>query len=295
MERSKKNKPALLLRAPAKINWFLLVLSKREDGFHNIMSLMQCIRLYDDLIFEHADTIELESDLTIPVKDNLVHKAASLLKHYTSYRKGIKITLKKSIPIGAGLGGGSSDAAYTLSGLNLLWGLGLNNRDLSSIGAEIGSDVPFFLNSPVAIVEGRGERVSPLKIDSSIDILLVNPFISISSAWAYASFDKLRMHGELAEPLTKKTVDIKLFCRAIEKKDFASLVTMLKNDLERSVKEKYPVVDKIKKSMLENGAVISAMSGSGPAVFGIFESKDTAKKAASVMKPHWCRLVETII
>ena len=295
MERSKKNKPALLLRAPAKINWFLLVLSKREDGFHNIMSLMQCIRLYDDLIFEHADTIELESDLTIPVKDNLVHKAASLLKHYTSYRKGIKITLKKSIPIGAGLGGGSSDAAYTLSGLNLLWGLGLNNRDLSSIGAEIGSDVPFFLNSPVAIVEGRGERVSPLKIDSSIDILLVNPFISISSAWAYASFDKLRMHGELAEPLTKKTVDIKLFCRAIEKKDFASLVTMLKNDLERSVKEKYPVVDKIKKSMLENGAVISAMSGSGPTVFGIFESKDTAKKAARVMKPHWCRLVETII
>jgi len=295
MERSKKNKPALLLRAPAKINWFLLVLSKREDGFHNIMSLMQCIRLYDDLIFEHADTIELESDLTIPVKDNLVHKAASLLKYYTSYRKGIKITLKKSIPIGAGLGGGSSDAAYTLSGLNLLWGLGLNNRDLSSIGAEIGSDVPFFLNSPVAIVEGRGERVSPLKIDSSIDILLVNPFISISSAWAYASFDKLRMHGELAEPLTKKTVDIKLFCRAIEKKDFASLVTMLKNDLERSVKEKYPVVDKIKKSMLQNGAVISAMSGSGPTVFGIFESKDTAKKAARVMKPHWCRLVETII
>ena len=295
MERSKKNKPALLLRAPAKINWFLLVLSKREDGFHNIMSLMQCIRLYDDLIFEHADTIELESDLTIPVKDNLVHKAASLLKYYTSYRKGIKITLKKSIPIGAGLGGGSSDAAYTLSGLNLLWGLGLNNRDLSSIGAEIGSDVPFFLNSPVAIVEGRGERVSPLKIDSSIDILLVNPFISISSAWAYTSFDKLRMHGELAEPLTKKTVDIKLFCRAIEKKDFASLVTMLKNDLERSVKEKYPVVDKIKKSMLQNGAVISAMSGSGPTVFGIFESKDTAKKAARVMKPHWCRLVETII
>jgi len=295
MERSKKNKPALLLRAPAKINWFLLVLSKREDGFHNIMSLMQCIRLYDDLIFEHADTIELESDLTIPVKDNLVHKAASLLKHYTSYRKGIKITLKKSIPIGAGLGGGSSDAAYTLSGLNLLWGLGLNKRDLSSIGAEIGSDVPFFLNSPVAIVEGRGERVSPLKIDSSIDILLVTPFISISSAWAYASFDKLRMHGELAEPLTKKTVDIKLFCRAIEKKDFASIVTMLKNDLERGVKEKFPVVDKIKKSMLENGAVISAMSGSGPTVFGIFESKDTAKKAARVMKPHWCRLVETII
>lgn len=285
MERSKKNKIALLLRAPAKINWFLLVLGKREDGFHNIMSLMQCIRLYDDLIFEHADTIELESDLTIPVKDNLVYKAASLLKHYTSYRKGIKIIVKKSIPIGAGLGGGSSDAAYTLSGLNMLWGLGLNNRDLSSIGAEIGSDVPFFLNSPVAIVEGRGERVSPLKIDSSIDILLVNPFISISSAWAYAH----------VKELTKKTVDIKLFCRAIEKKDFASLVTMLKNDLERGVREKYPVVDKIKKSMLENGAVISVMSGSGPTVFGIFESKDTAKKAARAMKPHWCRLVETIV
>lgn len=289
MERWKKNKIALLLRAPAKINWFLLVLGKRGDGYHNIMSLMQCIRLYDDLIFEHADSIEVESDLNIPVKDNLVYKAASLLKHYTSYRKGIKITLKKSIPIGAGLGGGSSDAAYTLSGLNMLWGLGLNNRDLSSIGAEIGSDVPFFLNSSVAIVEGRGEKVSPLKIDSSIDILLVKPFISISSAWAYAYFDRLNT-GEL----TKKTVDIKLFCQAIEKKDFASLGTMLNNDLEKGVREKYPVVDKIKKSMLENGAVISAMSGSGPTVFGIFESKHTAKKAAKAMKPHWCRLVETL-
>ncbi|MBM4141443.1 MAG: 4-(cytidine 5'-diphospho)-2-C-methyl-D-erythritol kinase [Nitrospira sp.] len=295
MERWKKGSSALLLKAPAKINWFLTVIGKREDGYHDIISLMQCIRLYDDLIFEHADSIEVESDLTIPVKDNLVYKAASLLKHYTSCRKGIKITLKKSIPIGAGLGGGSSDAAYTLSGLNMLWGLGLNNRDLSSIGAEIGSDVPFFLNSSVAIVEGRGEKVSPLKIDSSIDILLVKPFVSISSAWAYESFDKLRMHGELVEPLTKKTVDIKLFCQAIEKKDFASLDTMLNNDLERGVREKYPIVDKVKKSMLENGAVISAMSGSGPTVFGIFESKDTAKKAAKAMKPYWCKLVETII
>ncbi|MDH5767367.1 MAG: 4-(cytidine 5'-diphospho)-2-C-methyl-D-erythritol kinase [Nitrospirota bacterium] len=285
MERWKKSKPALLLSAPAKINWFLLVFGKRQDGYHNIMSLMQCIRLYDDLIFEHADTIEVESDSTIPVKDNLVYRAASLLKKYTSYKKGIKIIVKKNIPIGAGLGGGSSDAAYTLSGLNMVWGLELNNRDLSSIGAEIGSDVPFFLNSPVALVEGRGEKVSSLKIGSSVDILLVKPFFSISSAWAYKH----------VKELTKKTIDIKLFCQAVEKKDFASLGTMLNNDLEKGVVTRYPVVDRIKTSMRENGAVISAMSGSGPTVFGIFESKDRAKKAAKAMKPHWCRLVETII
>ncbi|MEW6213834.1 MAG: 4-(cytidine 5'-diphospho)-2-C-methyl-D-erythritol kinase [Nitrospirota bacterium] len=298
-------------RAPAKINWFLTVLSKREDGYHDIMSLMQCISLYDDLVFEHSDIIEVISDLDIPLEDNLVYKAASLLKQYTSYRQGARIILKKNIPVSAGLGGGSSDAAYALSGLNILWGLGLSNGELSSIGIEIGSDVPFFLNGPSALVEGRGEKILPLKINTSI-LLLVKPLISVSTAWAYASFDKLntgrlRMHGERStersrrrpvEPLTKKPVDIKLFCRALKKQDFASLNTMLNNDFERVIVERYPVVGIIKDRMLEKGAVISAMSGSGPTVFGVFDNRDTAEKAAKSMKPSayggWCRIVETL-
>lgn len=276
--------------APAKINWFLKILGKRGDGYHEIASLMQCIGLYDNLIFEHADTIEVVGNLNIQKENNLIYKAASLLKRYTSYKKGARITLKKEIPVSAGLGGGSSDAAYTLLGLNMLWDLRLSKKDLSTIGMEIGSDVPFFLNSPFALVEGRGEKVTPFVINSSIVLLLVKPLISIPTAWAYEGFDRFES-GEL----TKKPPDIKLFCHALDKRDFVSLRTMLNNDLERAVIEKYPVIIEIKEKLLENKAVISAMSGSGPTVFGVFESKEEAAVAAKGMGNNWCRVVETLI
>lgn len=280
---------ALSLKTPAKINWFLTVLRKRDDGYHEIASLIQCISLYDNLIFEHADTIEVISDLDIPTADNLVYKAASLLRHYTSYKGGARITLKKNIPVSAGLGGGSSNAAYTLLGLNILWGVGLSNDELRSIAIEIGSDVPFFLNGPSAFVRGRGEKITPLKIDRSVTLLLIKPAISVSSAWAYTSLGGL----------TKKPVDIKLFCQALREQDFAFLSTMLNNDLERVVIERYPVVGEIKERMLKEGALISAMSGSGPTVFGVFDSKDMAEKAANAIKPSayggWYKVVETLI
>lgn len=276
--------------APAKINWFLKILGKRGDGYHEIASLMQCIGLYDNLIFEHADTIEVVGNLNIQKKNNLIYKAASLLKRYTSYKNSARITLKKEIPVSAGLGGGSSDAAYTLLGLNMLWDLRLSKKDLSTIGMEIGSDVPFFLNGPFALVEGRGEKVTPFVINSSIVLLLVKPSISISTAWAYEGFDRFNN-----SELTKKPPDIKLFCHALDKRDFVSLRTMLNNDLERAVIEKYPVIIEIKEKLLENKAVISAMSGSGPTVFGVFDNRDTAKKAVKAMQPYWCRIVETLI
>lgn len=283
---------SLFLNAPAKINWFLSVLGKREDGYHNISSLMQCISIYDNLTFEQADTIEVVSDLDIPPGDNLVYKAASFLKQYTSYKKGAKIALHKNIPVSAGLGGGSSDAAYTLSGLNRIWGLGLSNRELSTIGAEIGSDVPFFLNSSFAFVEGKGEKITPLKLNNpAIVLLLVKPSISVSTAWAYAYFDKLNI-GEL----TKKTVDIKLFCQAFLNRDLASLRATLNNDLEKVVIERYPVVGEIKEKLLKNGAIISLMTGSGPTVFSIFESKKAALTAAEKLGFNdWCRVAETIL
>lgn len=283
---------SLFLNAPAKVNWFLSVLGKREDGYHNISSLMQCINIYDNLTFEQADTIEVVSDLDIPLGDNLVYKAASLLKQYTSYKKGAKIALHKNIPVSAGLGGGSSDAAYTLSGLNRIWGLGLSNRELSTIGAEIGSDVPFFLNSSFAFVEGKGEKITPLKLNNpAIVLLLVKPSISVSTAWAYAYFDKLNI-GEL----TKKTVDIKLFCQAFLNRDLASLRATLNNDLEKVVIERYPVVGEIKEKLLKNGAIISLMTGSGPTVFGVFESKKAALTAAEKLGfNNWCRVAETIL
>ena len=256
----------LSLKAPAKINWFLGVGGKRADGYHDITSLMQCISLCDTLTFDNADSISVTSDLAVPVRDNLVYKAASVLKEYTSFGKGADILLKKSVPVSAGLGGGSSDAAYTLLGLNELWGLGLSRNRLSAIASEIGSDVPFFLSGPAALVEGRGEKT--IRVDRMS-----------------------RNRGEL----TKKVVDIKLFCRALTRKDFSSLGNMLFNDLEEIVAEKYPVVMEIKLRLIEQGAFFAAMSGSGPTIFGVFGSAEAAEKAAGRMGNHLCRVVETLV
>jgi len=278
------HQPLLNLRAPAKINWFLSVLARRKDGYHDINSLMQRVSLYDDLLFHSASTLQVICDSDIPLEDNLVYKAASLLQNYTSCRKGIKIILHKNIPKSAGLGGGSSDAASTLLGLNTLWGLGLKNRELAAMGLEIGSDVPFFLNGPSALIQGRGERITHMDFDSSMALLLVKPRVSVSTAWAYKSVKKL----------TKKTIDIKLFCRAFDERDFASLSSMLKNDLEKIVVKEYPVVGKIKNGLLEQGSVLSAMSGSGPTVFGVFESTANASSAAREFGEHWCRVVTTV-
>ena len=282
----------LSLKAPAKINWFLGVGGKRADGYHDITSLMQCISLCDTLTFDNADSISVTSDLAVPVRDNLVYKAASVLKEYTSFGKGADILLKKSVPVSAGLGGGSSDAAYTLLGLNELWGLGLSRNRLSAIASEIGSDVPFFLSGPAALVEGRGEKTIRVKIGSSVALLLVKPAVTVSTAWAYTDFDRMsRNRGEL----TKKVVDIKLFCRALTRKDFSSLGNMLFNDLEEIVAEKYPVVMEIKLRLIEQGAFFAAMSGSGPTIFGVFGSAEAAEKAAGRMGNHLCRVVETLV
>jgi 4-diphosphocytidyl-2-C-methyl-D-erythritol kinase len=280
------------MKAPAKINWFLKIINKRDDGYHNMLSVMQCIDIYDTLEFESSDNIEVISDLDIPPESNLVHKAASLLKQYTSYKKGVKITLQKTIPVSAGLGGGSSDAAYTLLGLNKLWGLGLGREELCSLGITIGADVPFFLHGSPAIVEGRGEKITDFDhYDATFVLLLVKPPVDISTAWAYGLFDIDKF-----SELTKKPIDIKLFCHALKKRDIFSLNTMTQNDLEHVVMEEHPVIEEIKKKMIDSGAIISLMTGSGPTVFGVFESKKTACSAANTMGAlNWSCVTKTIV
>jgi 4-diphosphocytidyl-2-C-methyl-D-erythritol kinase len=275
------------LQAPAKINWFLHILGKRQDGYHDIVSLMQCVSLYDELTFEQDDSITIESDLDIPVADNLIYRAASLLKQYAGYEKGARIILRKQIPVSAGLGGGSSDAACTLSGLNALWGLGLQHEELQMIGARIGSDIPFFFHPPAALVEGKGNVVKPLQTEQSFSFLLVKPDVRVSTAWAYGAFDQTSMHA-----LTKKPIDIKLFCQALQRQDFLCLANLLFNDLEEVVIREYPAVREIKQKLIEAGAEASLMSGSGPTVFGVFKSRGKAEKAFGVMRPNWCRIVQ---
>ena len=273
------------LKAPAKINWFLSVLNKREDGYHSIISPMQCVDLFDILSFEEAEELHLLSDLDIPAEMNLVHKAAALLKRVSLHKSGATIELKKNIPVAAGLGGGSSDAAYTLIGLNRLWGLNFDKGTLMRLAAEIGSDVPFFLAGPLALVEGRGEKVTELNTEGSMVVLLVKPDIAVSTSWAYNLFETR---------LTKKPVDIKLFCQALDRKNFAFLRDTVFNDLEDIVIRKFPVVGEIKRMLAQDGALLSLMSGSGSAVFGVFNTNEEAVRASKNMPGKWSRVVRTL-
>ncbi len=275
------------LKTPAKINWFLSVLWRREDGYHEILSLMQGISLFDELTFEHSDKLDVITESEIPLEDNLVYKAALLLKEKFDVRAGAKITLRKQIPLAAGLGGGSSDAACALKGLNRLWDLGKSDDALMKMGEIIGSDIPFFFKGPFALIEGRGEKVTSLKAERHHILLLVKPSLSVSAQWAYSEMSKLLTKS------TKSDNNIKLIRQALNKRDFKS--TVLINDLEVPVIREFKVIGDIKDRLLREGAHVSLMSGSGPTVFGLFGSREKAERAVEAMKPHWVRVVETII
>lgn len=278
----------LSLRAPAKINWFLRVLSRRDDGYHEIVSVIQCVSLYDEISFERSGSIIVEG-MDIPPSENLVYRAAVALRRYASYRGGARITVKKRIPIAAGLGGGSSDAACTLQGLNALWELGVPREDLQSIGSDIGSDVPFFFQAPLALVEGRGEKVTGYPARSSLWLVLAKPAVGISSSWAYSAFDKV------PSTLTKRSPDIKLFCRTLDERDVRTLARFLANDLESVVLGECPAVGEIKRLLLEHGAAASLMSGSGPTVFGVFGAREAAEKALGALRRFRPYVVRTLI
>jgi 4-diphosphocytidyl-2-C-methyl-D-erythritol kinase len=276
--------PPFTLKAPAKINWFLHVKGRREDGYHEIQSLMQRVSLYDSMTFEQWDAIEVLTDTDIPPLENLVYKAAVMLNEATGAQNGARITLRKTIPLAAGLAGGSTDAAFTLKGLDMLWGLGLPMAELQAMAAALGSDVPFFLGGPAALVEGRGERVIPVRLTRPFTLLLAKPALRVSTRWAYS---------EVRE-LTKKRNNIKLFLRALEEADIRSLTPLVRNDLEGPVSRRHPMVGELKNRMLEEGALLSSMSGSGPTVFGVFENSEQAARAAGAISADWSAVVETL-
>jgi 4-diphosphocytidyl-2-C-methyl-D-erythritol kinase len=279
----------LTIKAPAKINWFLLVTGKRHDGFHDILSLMQCVSLFDTLSFEPADGISLNTASDIPIEENLVYRAALLMKERTGTRAGARITLDKQIPVSAGLGGGSSDAASTLLGLNDLWGLGLGLERLMELGSKLGSDVPFFVSGGPSLVSGRGEKLEPLLKGPSCTIALIKPQVGVSAGFAYSA---LKQFSED----TPSHASIK---EAIESGEVSDIIPLMKNDLEPPVFEVHPEVLRIKESLLSHGAPASLMSGSGSTVFGAFESEDEAERAVSAVRDEtgtdlWSAVVRTI-
>jgi len=279
----------LTYKAFAKINWALSVLNKRNDGYHDIISLMHAIDLYDTLIFEPSSGIEIQTELPIKRVNNLIYKAIIALQQYTGIKKGIKVTLHKQIPIGAGLGGGSSDAATTLKALNELWGLNLGVNTLQEIGASIGSDVPFFFNLPLCIVEGRGDIIKPLKIEKSYTLVIVKPKFSISTKWAY---EFLNLETELTTEYKKINNNIWQLYILLYEGAYSNFHSW--NDLEKSVSRKYPEIEKIKKKLLEAGALMSLLSGSGSTVFGVFNNEVDANETLKIFEGYWCKVVQTL-
>jgi 4-diphosphocytidyl-2-C-methyl-D-erythritol kinase len=287
----------ITLKAPAKINWSLYVLNKREDGYHNILSLMQPVGLYDSLSFNPSSSIELFSDLQIPTEKNLVFRAACALQEAAGIDKGAAISLEKEIPTGAGLGGGSSDAAFTLIGLNELWNLGFDTARLCDIGASLGSDVPFFIDSRTAIVTGRGEGLAPERIRAGLTLLIVKPDVSISTAAAYQAVADERKTWNSCPDLTnhgEKLNNIKLIIGALNDGPVSLLGSLLRNDFEWVAIEMCPVIGEIKERLMRAGAVAALLSGSGSSVFGFFETGAAALKASSFFPLYWNRVVKTL-
>ncbi len=279
----------LILQAPAKINWCLYVLGKRPDGYHEIWSIMQKISLYDTLkiqrIPEDRIKVEVEPDIGVKQEENLVYRAAMLLKDYTGFNGGARITVKKEIPLQAGLGGGSSDAAYTLMGLNRLWGLGLDRTELVRIGSEVGSDVPFFFADSVAVVKGRGEHIEPVFCNKEVCLLLVKPSFGVSTGLAYRSIKRYSDINDmkLIESFTSGNIE-------------GFLKKYFHNDLEEAVIEYYPELRSIKRDLVNCRAMGALMSGSGSTVFGVFRGAEDAVAALEKLKDrYWVRIVNTLV
>ena len=266
--------PSISFKTPAKVNFGLHILGKREDGFHELETLFQMVNWCDEIKIECLSRgLELVCNQPdIPTdKDNLVIRAAHILQtRYPERCKGARIHLNKNIPHGAGLGGGSGNAAGVLLGLNFLWGMKLKREDLISVASELGSDVPFFLFSPCAIGRGRGEILEPVKNPIRFYVLMVYPGFAVSTASVY---------GNLKLKLTKRENNISILKNFLLQSEFAQLGVTWSNDLELFVFKEYPGLSGIKKEMLALGAKGALLSGSGSTVFGIFDNPETANSA----------------
>ena len=259
------------LKAYAKVNIGLRINGIRDDGFHTLKTLFQTISIHDNLILELQDERGINFSTTglkiPPGDDNLCVKAAQKLFDRENQKSGIKIRLEKNISVGSGLGGGSSNAATVIRGLNKLLNLDLDNSDMESIALELGADIPFFIRGGCQYAEGIGELLRPGEIKDNFLVLLVIPSISIDTGWAYKNVDYLS--------LTSDTEDINLarFPRNGESKKRS----YFRNDFENLVFSKYAEIREIKKQISDSGAVFASLSGSGSAVFGLYDSLAEAK------------------
>ena len=286
---------SLELSSPCKVNLLLNILGKREDGFHELETVMQPVRLHDNLSFHRTGSdIQLTcSEATLPVDArNLVHRAARAFLDTAGLREGVKVHLEKRIPLAAGLGGGSGNAATTLLGLNELFGEPLRHEDLHRLGSSLGSDIPFFLQKRPALATGRGEIITPLEPFPALRgtaLLLIHPGFGISTAWAYA---QLRRFPEALNGRPGRGQEL------IDKllgDDLAAVGAAFYNSLEAPALEKFPLLAIFQEFLRAHGAVAAMMSGSGSTTFAVIPTEAVARKLEAQMQtkfgPCWTAVV----
>lgn len=256
------------LSAPAKINLCLLITGRRPDGYHDLQTAFQMLDICDTLSFELSDQLSVESNIDLPVQTNLVYLAAKLLQEFSATKQGATIHLDKFLPMGAGLGGGSSDAATTLLGLNRLWGLNISAKELMRLGRQLGADVPVFVFAQSAWGEGIGEVLTPLVLKSSF-YLIVSPNCHVDTARIFS-------HPELTRD--SSTITIARF-----------LEHGARNDCEIVVRELYPEVDEVLLWLNKWGP--AKMTGTGSCVFLQFDSRLEAQSVAKQVPEQWTTFV----
>ena len=278
---------SLTLKAPAKVNYLLDVIRKRPDGYHDLRMIMQRINLCDEITIKLTDVPGLS--VTCGKKGvpdgpgNIAWKAARTMLDLAGTGQGAEISVAKNIPVAAGLGGGSSDAATVLMGMNEILGLNLSDQCLMEIGLKLGADVPFFIFKQTALAEGVGEQLQVMPEMPKLWVLLVNPGVHVSTAWVYQNL-KLTDRPEL--------VKLPEFFSSIE-----DVCSILSNDLETVTIPEFPVIEEIKKQLLKAGAAGAMMSGSGSTVFGLFrdrQSAEAAKDSLAKTEKWFTAAVETL-
>jgi 4-diphosphocytidyl-2-C-methyl-D-erythritol kinase len=283
-------------RSPCKVNLLLNILGKRPDGFHELETIMQPVAVFDLLNFSHTDAgIQLTcSDPSLPTDNqNLVHRAAARFLAQARVQGGVRIHLEKNLPLAAGLGGGSGNAATTLLALNEMFEQPLSGNELNEIAASLGSDIPFFLQSHPAIAMGRGETVKSLDPFAALTgkaIILIHPGFGISTAWAYQTL------AQFPEALNGRPGRAKELVELLQQPDFAPAAAELYNSLEAPALNKYPLLVLFQEFFRENGAAATLMSGSGSTTFAIASSQTAGEQLLERFKSrfgtsHWSAIV----
>jgi 4-diphosphocytidyl-2-C-methyl-D-erythritol kinase len=278
----------LVVSAAAKVNLALEVLRRRADGYHEIATVMQAVDLSDRLVLQDADTLEVRTTAPgVPTDErNLAYRAAVVLREAAKVDRGVRISLDKRIPVAAGLGGGSSDAAAVLAGLNRLWGLRWPVDRLDDVAVELGMDVPFFLRGGAALATGRGEQLSALG-GAVLALVLVNPRFGVSTA---------EMYGRLTPEMYSDGGRARAVARHLHGRGVNRLAASLYNGMESAARAAYPQVGQMQAALMAAGALGAAMSGSGPTVFGVARSLEQARQIQRrVARRSWeCWAVRTL-